>query len=62
MEAACGVRGPTLAPRQEAVPVRLPLPRNPQADSIFDDQARVAGRFFASKEAHPDFALKERAT
>ena len=38
---------PTLAPRMEAVPVRLPLPRRPAADSIFKDQASVAGRSFA---------------
>ena len=29
----------TLAPRQEALPVRLPLPRVEGTDSIFDDQA-----------------------
>lgn len=29
----------TLAPRQEAVPVRLPLPRSPGDDSIFDNQS-----------------------
>lgn len=38
---------PTLVPRMEALPVRLPLPRRPEADSIFEDQASVAGRSFA---------------
>ena len=38
---------PTLTPRQEAAPVRLPLPR-PQVDSIFEDQAAVAGRSFGA--------------
>lgn len=38
---------PTLAPRMEALPVRLPLPRRPETDSIYDDQAVVAGRSFA---------------
>ncbi len=38
---------PTLAPRMEALPVRLPLPRRPDTDSIFDDQQEVAGRSFA---------------
>lgn len=35
---------PTVAPRQVAVPVRLPLPRDERDDSIFDNQAhkRVA--------------------
>ncbi len=37
----------TLAPRMEALPVRLPLPRRPETDSIFDDQELVAGRSFA---------------
>ena len=38
---------PTLTPRQEAAPVRLPLPR-PQVDSIFEHQAAVAGRSFGA--------------
>ena len=38
---------PTLTPRQEAAPVRLPLPR-PHVDSIFEDQAAVAGRSFGA--------------
>ena len=33
---------PTLAPRAEAVPMRLPLPRAENADSIFDNQAQMA--------------------
>lgn len=31
---------PTLAPRQTAVPIRLPLPRVEEDDSIFDNQRR----------------------
>jgi ectoine hydroxylase-related dioxygenase (phytanoyl-CoA dioxygenase family) len=38
---------PTLTPRQEALPVRLPLPRKPEADSIFENQLAVAGRSFS---------------
>ncbi|MCP4245903.1 MAG: phytanoyl-CoA dioxygenase family protein [bacterium] len=41
---------PTLAPRQEALPIRLPLPKDPAADSIFDDQASVVGRSFSEDE------------
>ena len=41
---------PTLTPRQLALPVRIPLPRDPAADSIFDNQASVKGRSFG-----PDF-------
>ncbi len=33
---------PTLEPRAEAVPMRLPFPRAEGADSIFDNQARMA--------------------
>jgi len=39
----------TWAPRQEAVPVRIPLPGVPNSDSIFDDQQNVRGRSFAHK-------------
>ncbi len=39
---------PTLQPRQEALPVRSPLPRIPDSDSIFADQESVAGRSFAT--------------
>ena len=39
---------PTLTPRLDTAPVRLPLPRDPQADSIFDDQAAVRGRSFGA--------------
>ena len=39
---------PTLQPRQEALPVRSPLPRIPGSDSIFEDQEMVAGRSFAT--------------
>ncbi len=38
---------PTLAPRQTAVPIRLPLPHAERADSIFESQEAVAGRSFA---------------
>ncbi|MGI9404867.1 MAG: phytanoyl-CoA dioxygenase family protein, partial [Hyphomicrobiaceae bacterium] len=38
----------TLSPRQTAVPVRMPLPPVPDADSIYDDQEAVAGRSFAA--------------
>ncbi len=38
----------TLQPRQVRLPVRAPVPRVPGADSIFDDQAPVQGRSFAS--------------
>ncbi|MCY4209327.1 MAG: phytanoyl-CoA dioxygenase family protein [Roseovarius sp.] len=31
----------TLAPRSEAVPMRLPLPRDKHADSIYDNQTRM---------------------
>lgn len=37
----------TWAPRQEVVPVRIPLPGVPNSDSIFDDQQNVRGRSFA---------------
>jgi ectoine hydroxylase-related dioxygenase (phytanoyl-CoA dioxygenase family) len=37
---------PTLEPRQVALPVRIPLPRVAEAESIFDDQAAIAGRSF----------------
>lgn len=37
---------PTLAPRQTALPVRLPLPRQPGEDSIYDNQKAVYGRSF----------------
>ena len=36
----------TLEARQVALPVRIPEPRNPTADSIFDNQAGVQGRSF----------------
>ncbi len=39
---------PTLQPRQEALPVRAPIPRIPDSDSIFEDQEMVAGRSFAT--------------
>jgi ectoine hydroxylase-related dioxygenase (phytanoyl-CoA dioxygenase family) len=42
---------PTLTPRQEAAPVRLPLPREPNIGSIFDDQAPVSGRSFGPRPA-----------
>ncbi|MDH3377500.1 MAG: phytanoyl-CoA dioxygenase family protein [Gammaproteobacteria bacterium] len=46
------IRGePTLTPRQEALPVRIPLPRIEQSDSIFDDQHAVRGRSFANDRA-----------
>ena len=32
---------PTRAPRCEAVPMRLPLPRRKGADSIFDNQSQI---------------------
>ena len=41
---------PILAPRQTALPVRIPLPRVAAADSIFDDQAAIRGRSFGAKE------------
>ena len=37
---------PTLDARQTAVPVRIPEPRTPHADSIFENQAAVHGRSF----------------
>ncbi len=37
---------PTLQPRQESLPIRLPLPRHSANDSIYDDQESVAGRSF----------------
>ncbi len=37
---------PTLAPRQQAVPVRIPLPRVAGADSFYEDQAAVRGKSF----------------
>jgi len=37
---------PALTPRQEALPVRIPLPRVSEADSIFEDQAAVRGKSF----------------
>ncbi len=41
---------PTLAPRQEALPVRISLPRVEGADSIFDDQAAVGGKSFGAAQ------------
>ncbi len=38
---------PTFAPRQTAVPIRLPLPKPNRAGSIFENQEAVAGRSFA---------------
>ncbi|MCG8441472.1 MAG: phytanoyl-CoA dioxygenase family protein, partial [Caulobacterales bacterium] len=36
------VRGePTRSPRATGIPMRLPLPRPPEADSIFDNQAAL---------------------
>ncbi len=44
------VRGePTWTPRQEALPIRIPLPPFPDSDSIFDDQKSVRGRSFEQK-------------
>ncbi len=40
--------GPTLEPRQVALPVRVPLPKVAQADSIYDDQAAISGRSFGA--------------
>ena len=37
---------PTLSPRQLNLPIRIPLPRVPGTDGIFDDQASVLGRSF----------------
>ena len=48
---------PTLVPRQEALPIRIPLPRVADADSIFDDQTAVGGRSFGPA---PDAAPRER--
>ena len=42
---------PTLAPRQVALPVRLPLPRVETHDSIFDNQDVISGRSFGPPEA-----------
>ena len=42
---------PTLTPRQEAMPVRVPLPRPADVGSIFDDQITVAGRSFGRKSS-----------
>ncbi|MDH3473271.1 MAG: phytanoyl-CoA dioxygenase family protein [Rhodospirillales bacterium] len=54
---------PTLIPRQEAVPVRLPLPKDPAADSIFDNQAAVSGQSFGAKSFwHGPAPLREEAT
>lgn len=41
---------PTLQPRQVALPIRIPLPRVPEADSIFDDQQAVRGRSFQTND------------
>ena len=39
---------PTREARQTAVPVRIPYPRNPADDSIFDNQKDVQGRSFGN--------------
>ncbi len=39
---------PTREARQTAVPVRIPYPRDPAADSIFDNQQEVQGRSFGN--------------
>jgi hypothetical protein len=47
------VRGePTLAPRVEAVPARIPLPTRPDAvpGSIYDNQLGLDNRFFDKLE------------
>lgn len=51
---------PTLAPRQEALPVRISLPRVTGADSIFDDQAAVVGKSFGTAE--PAAEARQEAT
>ena len=46
------VRGqPTLAPRMEALPVRMPYPLLPDQGSIFENQRRVRGRSFGAAGA-----------
>ncbi|MDH3689529.1 MAG: phytanoyl-CoA dioxygenase family protein [Gammaproteobacteria bacterium] len=41
----------TWAPRQKPLPIRIPLPKVPVADSIYDDQASIRGRSFAKISA-----------
>ena len=38
---------PTLQPRLEAVPVRMPLPRAPNQGSIYENQRTLENRYFA---------------
>ncbi len=40
----------TTTPRQVALPIRVPEPRDPAADSIFDNQAEILGRSFGVAE------------
>ncbi len=51
---------PTLAPRQEALPVRISLPRVEGAGSIFDDQVAVSGQSFGA--AQPAAEARQEAT
>ena len=40
--------GPTLHPRLETVPVRMPLPAAPHQGSIYENQRNLARRYFAT--------------
>ncbi len=42
---------PTITPRLEPVPVRLPLPPAPQQGSIYENQASARSRYFGRKAA-----------
>jgi phytanoyl-CoA hydroxylase len=41
---------PTIEPRLEQVPVRMPLPPAPRQGSIYENQTTAKGRFFRMKE------------
>ncbi len=41
---------PTLEPRLEAAPVRMPLPEAPRQGSIYENQKTLSGRFFDAFE------------
>jgi hypothetical protein len=44
------VGSPTLAPRLEKVPVRMPLPPAPRQGSIYENQTSATRRFFSQHE------------
>jgi phytanoyl-CoA hydroxylase len=44
------VGSPTIEPRLEKVPVRMPLPPAPRQGSIYENQTSATRRYFAQHE------------